>query len=149
MVYSHTQRGWFHLPFGVFSLCLLGAAWSHSGTPTSTGLLFSSVVLGLITLSFAQLQVRSLEKSLLISFGPLAAFRRRVPYADIRSVGVERSDFLDGLGIHWLPVRGWIWNIWGTRCVALELSGRRLRIGTDDPEGLVTFLEGQIAPQDV
>jgi len=147
MAYSHTQKGWFHLLFGMVSLILLGAAWRSGGTPTGTAMLAGSVIIGIVTLSFAQLTVRGDEDHLLISFGPLPLFRRRVPYGDIRGVLAERSDLLDGLGIHWLPRRGWIWNIWGTHCVVLELPGRRLRVGTDDVDGLIAFLEARTSQQ--
>lgn len=143
MSYSHTQKGWFHLLFGVMSLFLLSGAWQQAGTSTSTALLVGSVITGLVTLSFAQLTVSDDSDHLLIRFGPLPLFRRRVPYGDIQGAEAARSDILDGLGIHWLPGRGWIWNIWGTRCVLLQLPDRRLRVGTDDVEGLLALLRAR------
>lgn len=51
-----------------------------------------------------------------------------------------RSKLIDGWGVHWLPGRGWTFNLWGRDCVEGNTARRRLRIGTDDPEGLANFL---------
>lgn len=52
---------------------------------------------------------------------------------------------LDGWGIH-LSIRGgWVWNLWGRACVVVHFKDdRTLRIGTDDAENLVGFLEGKV-----
>jgi hypothetical protein len=146
MTYSHTQRGYLHVLPGV--ICLLLVIFTLTGASPAPVLLLGSVVMGLLCLSFAQLTVRGEAESLLVAFGPLSTFQRRVPYADIERVEAERSDILDGFGIHWLPRRGWIWNLWGMDCVKLHLAGdRSLRVGTEDPQGLVAFLEARLAQE--
>tara|TARA_Y100000590_G_scaffold48699_1_gene51602 strand:+ start:200 stop:628 length:429 start_codon:yes stop_codon:yes gene_type:complete len=42
-----------------------------------------------------------------------------------------------GLGVRGIP-GGWLWRIWGRSCVEIHKikGGKRLVIGTDDPEGL-------------
>ena len=60
-------------------------------------------------------------------------------------MAADRSRVLDGWGIHWLPVRGWIYNVSGFDCVAITTRRGRLRVGTDDPGGLATFLQRKIA----
>jgi len=57
---------------------------------------------------------------------------------------VDRTRFIDGWGIHWIPWRGWTYNLWGFRCVRLKHLGRTIRIGTDDPEGLRDYLADRV-----
>ena len=78
-------------------------------------------------------------------FGPLPLFRKRIPYRDIAAVEQGRSRWIDGWGIHFVPGRGWTYNLWGFDCAELRVGGRRLRIGTDDAEGLVSFLRQRTA----
>jgi hypothetical protein len=58
-----------------------------------------------------------------------------------------RSRLIDGWGIHWLPRRGWTYNLWGRGCVAIRTDRGPVRIGTDDPTGLERFLRAKLAPQ--
>ena len=62
---------------------------------------------------------------------------------DIDQVTASRSALIDGWGMHWIPGRGWTFNLWGFDCVELIVSGKPLRIGTDDMENLVAFLESK------
>ena len=57
-------------------------------------------------------------------------------HQDIEDPEVGRSRLIDGWGIHWVPGRGWTYNLWGFRCVQIKHLGRTVRIGTDDPGGL-------------
>ena len=46
------------------------------------------------------------------------------------------THWIYGWGIRWIP-GGWLWNVSGLDGVELALvSGRRFRIGTDEPEQL-------------
>ena len=95
-----------------------------------------------LSLCFRNLTVRDEGENLLISFGPIPLFHRRIPYNDVESVEQARSTVLDGWGIHLSPSGGWTWNIWGFDCVDVRLARRRkIRIGTDDPAGLSEFLK--------
>jgi hypothetical protein len=71
-------------------------------------------------------------------------FRRRIPYDVILEVETGRTTFLEGWGIHWSPWGGWVWNIWGYDCVLLRLKRGKLKIGTDDAEGLAEFVSSRI-----
>jgi hypothetical protein len=51
---------------------------------------------------------------------------------------------MDGWGIHYVPFRGWTYNLWGFDCVVLQLGSKTVRIGTDDADNLLAFLERQI-----
>jgi hypothetical protein len=80
--------------------------------------------------------------ALVLRYGPVPMLGKRVPYDRIAAVERDRTRFIDGWGVHWVPFRGWTYNLWGYDCVRLTLTrGRTLRIGTDDPEGLSQFLQ--------
>jgi hypothetical protein len=137
--YDHTQVGKFHaillflaMPMGALALNL-----ERDGVPLALGVggLF---VLG--AMAFRSLRVRDGGDHLAVSFGPLPAIRRKVPYSEITAVRRVRSSIIDGWGVHWVPFRGWTWNIWGRDCAEITLGDRTLRVGTNDPDGLVGFL---------
>ena len=96
---------------------------------------------------FGWLQVRDEGEHLAIRYGPLPVFRRKLPYSGMLGVEPARSDWLDGGGVHYVPGRGWIYNLWGRDCVRIQLRGLPIRVGTDDPEGLLAFLETRIGPR--
>ena len=106
----------------------------------------SSVVFLLLAFSFRDLTVSDQTTELLIAFGPLPIFKRRLQYSEIERVETARSTLMDGLGIHMSPSGGWVWNLWGYDCVDVWYrQGRKVRIGTDDPAGLAGFLEEIVA----
>lgn len=83
--------------------------------------------------------------SLLARFGPLPMFFKRIEYEKLQSAEPGRSSLIDGWGVHWVPTRGWTFNLWGFDCVELVVvGGRRLRIGTDDVDGLVAHLRDRM-----
>jgi hypothetical protein len=51
---------------------------------------------------------------------------------------------LDGWGLHYMPFRGWTYNIWGFACVKLTLGRKIVRVGTDDAEGLAKMIAEKI-----
>ena len=97
-----------------------------------------------IAASFQHLTVADEGNRLLVHYGPLPLFRKRIWYDDLRHVEAGRTNILDGWGIHWIPGRGWTWNIWGFACVVIRLDRGTLRVGTDDPHGLVQFLRSRM-----
>lgn len=108
----------------------------------AAALLAASAVLGLVAYSMHHLRVYDAGDALAVRFGPVPLFRKRVLYDRIAAVERDRSSVIDGWGIHWVPFRGWTYNLWGFDCVRLTLTnGRTVRIGTDDPEGLAQFLQ--------
>ena len=94
-----------------------------------------------VAFSFRWLRVVDDGECLLLRFGPIPLFHKRFRYDRIVRAERDRTWILDGWGIHWVPGRGWTYNVWGRDCVRLTLAGgRTARIGTDDPEGLVRHL---------
>lgn len=144
--YQHTQVGrihWLVAAIGVVEVALGLLA----ETPSYVAMLL--LVIGtsflVLAVSFRQLTVREAGDRLELRFGPLPLFRRTVAYAAITSFEVSRSRWIDGLGIHRIPGRGWTWNLWGFDCVELQTLRGPLRIGTDDPRGLAAHLEERVS----
>ena len=95
----------------------------------------------MLSLTVVWLETSVDERELRLRFGPLPAFSRRIPRAEIVSAERGRSAVIDGWGIHWVPGRGWTWNVHGRDCVELRMTdGRQVRVGTDDPVGLLHAL---------
>ena len=102
------------------------------------------VLMLILAASFHHLTVEDEGDRLSISFGPLPLFRRSIRYNDVIGVERGRTTLLDGLGIHLSLRGGWVWNIWGLDCVVLRLQHSTLRVGTDDAEALLAFLQSRL-----
>jgi hypothetical protein len=145
--YEHTQRspmGWVIL---VPSLGILLAAALLTGKEDLViPLTVAGTVVAVIAFSFCSLTVVDEGERLAVRFGPIPLFRKRIAYRDVVAVQTDRSTVFDGWGIHWVPGRGWTYNVWGFDCVRLELSGgKTIRIGSDDPLSLAQFIQSRIA----
>lgn len=145
MNYEHTQRsplGWILLACGIFVFVF---GWTHSEQ-----ILFKiiSVVITLIIIMLSQcfgtLTVRDEGERLAVRFGPLPIFRTRIPYSEMIDIQPDRSNILDGWGIHYTPGKGTIYNVWGLDCVKIQKKEKFIRIGTDDKDALVHFLKTRI-----
>ncbi len=102
----------------------------------------------LVTLCFTSLTIRDGGDRLVVQFGPIPLFRATIPYHSITRVEKGRTNFLDGWGIHYSPTGGTVLNIWGFDCVRIWCGKRLYSIGTDDPDGLLRFLENKLADQE-
>ncbi len=148
MTYSHTQRGalqWILWPAA--AICFAGAVTARGAEAgwVSAVLIAAGLISIFISFCFLTLTVSDGGSGLDVRFGPVGLFHKQVPYASITAAEPARSSLLDGFGVHWVPGRGWTWNLWGFDCVELTVDDRTLRIGTDDREGLATFLQQRIA----
>ena len=102
-----------------------------------------AVAFVLVAWLFSSLTIEVTDKELVSYFGP-GFWRREVPLGDI--VGVERttSSALEGWGIRITP-RGMLYNVAGQDAVEVRLAtGRRFRLGTDDPDGLVGAIRAHL-----
>jgi len=156
MQYRHTQRsplGWLLLAFGIIPGATLLGLWNTLPPPSmsiviATILGTAAALFMVLAASFWSLTVEDDGEALRVRYGPLPLFGTRVPYATITSVARGRSAFIDGWGIHYIPGRGWTYNLWGRECVVLTRGGRMLRIGTDDGDGLAAFLQTKLQSRD-
>jgi len=144
MEYSHTQRG----PLGhilvATAAVLLVIAWLSGQTAPTIITSVVAVLLMLAALTFGSLTVRDEGQWLALRYGPLPVFRKRVPYGQITSVEPGRTSIIDGWGIHWIPGRGYTYNLWGFSCVKLAVGDRTIRVGSDEPDKLVEFLKSKL-----
>ena len=92
---------------------------------------------------FHSLTIAIAEGELRWRFGP-GLIRKRVKLADIASVKVVRTNFIEGWGIHFSRF-GMLYNVSGWDAVAITLrNGKRFALGTDEPEVLAAQLNHAI-----
>ncbi len=145
MGYEHTQRAPLYLLLHALGVATLVGAWQIGDPEVSTPISIFSGFFFLLGFSFRQLTCRDEGDYLRISFGPLPLFRRKLLYSELEKVEPSRSNWKDGWGIHLSSRGGWVWNIWGYDCVDIDSTGgKKLRLGTDDPEGLAAFLQSKL-----
>ena len=117
MNYSHTQKAPLHFVFYLAVIWLLVLAWLCRDQPaTAWGAAAGAAVLLAVACMFMHLTVRDEGQWLVIRYGPLPVFGRRIRYADISAVEASRSSLIDGWGIHYIPGRGCTYNLWGFGC---------------------------------
>ncbi len=140
-IYKHRQLGTLTLVLvGVPLLLLIGFLTSAHSDPLAPMMLFVLVLLGLGMFLFHSLTAEVTNEELLVSFGP-GLIRRRFRIDQIVSATQVRNRWYYGWGIRLTP-SGWMFNISGFDAVELQLAnGKRFRIGTDDPRGLIRALE--------
>lgn len=146
MQYDHTQRAPLHLLLYATAAAMGVAAWFFRGEAfTLSVIVLVAAMLALAAASFGWLRVQDEGDHLSIRYGPLPIFRKRIAYSDITAVQRDRSTLIDGWGIHYVPLRGWTYNLWGFDCVRLTVAGKTLRIGSDDVERLVEFVRSKVS----
>jgi len=133
--YRHTQVGWAVIipVLFVFAVVLVMTAFQPK-TPGAIPLVavFVVVVLSL----FSTLNVTVADGSVQCRFG-VGLIWRRIRLADVQRVEAVRNKWYYGWGIRLTP-HGWLWNVSGLDAVELTFTnGRKFRIGTDDPDGLL------------
>jgi hypothetical protein len=80
------------------------------------------------------------ERELVVRFGP-GPIRKRIALSSIVAARPVVNPWWYGYGIHHTP-EGWLWNVSGQHAVEVTLhGGRRLRVGTDEPQALVEAIE--------
>ncbi len=144
--YRNVQHSPLPLIIGLVFAGIVGfAGHSASAVPTIVFVLALLAPVALILL-FSSFVVEEDGDALQLAFGPLPLIRKRVRYADLAAVRETRTDLLDGFGIHWVPGRGWTWNLIGFAAVEVTYrNGHTLRIGAGrDARGLAEHLRQRI-----
>lgn len=141
--YRHLQVGWVLLVFLLPPVPLLWFASRASGSflPLWVGIpifVASAATFGTLTVEIDRSAVH-------LRFG-LGLIRRRIPLAEIRAVAEVTNPWYFGWGIHYFA-GGTLYNVSGLSAVELTLaSGRRVRIGTDEPSQLYLALRRVVRP---
>jgi hypothetical protein len=136
--YKHTQVGFVTIiALSAAILFVLYLTVVTSFNPVTVAVL---VVLLVCLGIFATLTVEVGDRVVEVRFGT-GVVRKGFPLQDIEACRAVRNRWYYGWGIHLTP-RGWVFNVSGLSAVELRMkNGRRYRIGTDDPEGLVRAIE--------
>ena len=140
--YAHTQQGNF-MRLTAFIPLAVSFAFPHlqPDAPPAVRVLMAVVMalLALAILAFSSLTIEVDAQEIRWRFGS-RFWRKSLPLADIVSATQVRNEWWYGLGIHYTP-HGWLYNVGGLDAVEIELrGGRRLRLGTDEPEELARAL---------
>src|SRR6266576_2982231 len=129
-MYHHTQSG---TATRIAAAAGLAAAVSTLARIGPHAILWLVVVVaGLGLFSFSSMTIEVDQDRLIFWFGP-GWIRRSFHLAEIRTWAAVRNPW-------WY---GWLYNVGGSGAVQLELQdGRRLRVGTDEPERLCEAIKG-------
>ena len=139
--YSHTQRGRIHLLLHCLAVLYLAIALMVPQILPLQVIFWScSAVCALLGFCFESLTVTDCGDKLLVAFGRLPVFHTSITYSEVTAVTVTQTRFLDGLGIHWMPGRGWTYNIRFGTCIEVQRGNRRIRVGSDDAENLAELI---------
>ncbi len=137
-MYIHRQFGW----FTVFALTAM-AVWFAlvaAVTPGERGE-FQSILLIIAALQvvFYQLTTIVTESTLTVRYGiGLVAFR--FPLSESTQITELTVPWYAGYGIRWVG-DAWLFNVSGRDAIEVTFaSGRKLWVGTDDPDGLAAIL---------
>jgi len=141
--YRHTQTGYpmlVGLSFGTFAQLKAFARDARAGKPRIWLYLPGILAFVALMLAFSRLTVAVDDGRVTVGFaGGLA--RRRIDVRQIEKAEVTKTSWLAGWGIRLTP-SGWLYNAWGRGAVRLRFAGgRRLTIGTDEPQELLAAIE--------
>jgi hypothetical protein len=131
MEYKHTQIGYVILFLGAaaFFIALEMFFRKASGVSLLIGLAAILLMVGL----FGTLTVEIRDGLLKFRFG-LGLIRKNLKIEAIETCEIVKNPWYYGWGIH-ATSKGWIYNVSGFQAVEIFMKdGRRLRIGTDEPE---------------
>ncbi len=145
--YRHTQPGTLmRVTFAVAILgFLVGAMLAGASDPTMMAvLLVLALVMFLVMLLFHSLTVEVARGYLVIRFG-VGLIRKRWALQDIDGAEAVENRWWYGWGIRITP-HGWLFNVSGSDAVQVRLvSGKQVRIGTDEPAKLQAAIEAGAA----
>jgi hypothetical protein len=139
--YRHSQPGYIGVgASGAMVGMMLGAAARGAA---AAGMLPVALAVGGVALIFSRLTVEVTDQELRASFGPGWTVKR-IRLAEIESVKAVRNPWWYGWGIRLTP-QGVLYNVSGRDAVEVRLrSGKRFRIGTDEPQALERALRESI-----
>lgn len=133
-MYRRTQPGTLLVVFLLITMVVLGVGLYLVWLPIP--LVIAEAILLLTLVIFRSLTIEIDADELRCWFGG-GLIKRRFRLAEIVSAEPVRNHWYYGWGIRLVP-GGWMFNVSGLDAIELTLaSGRRFRIGTDDPKEVV------------
>ena len=146
--YHHTQFGpWHFIIFSIGAMEAFLAVALRDQTPLNIIFGAGCVLLTILGFSVRSLTIEDANDGLLVRFGPLPLFKKKILYSEIEASRVTHTTLLDGFGIHYSLRGGWVWNIWGFPCVHLKLKKGQLWLGSNEPEKLHAWIEQRLQSQ--
>lgn len=131
--YEHAQRGTWLMAIGAVSVLRILIGIKRNGF--SVGSFIALLVNGVVFAAFSNLHVAVDGQALELRFRP-GFVSRRVLLSEIESCEVVSNRWYWGWGMRLTP-RGTLYNVGGLRAVEVCMrSGRRFRVGSDEPERL-------------
>jgi hypothetical protein len=140
-MYHHTQTGkWIIFIFGILAIALLVMGFLH---PTTYPAFVVAIGILAALLLFGSLTVVGDNEQLSFYFG-IGAIKKKFKYGDLQSIRKVKNKWYWGWGVRWFG-RGWLYNVSGLDAVELIFKyGKVLRIGTNDPDALLRFVEARL-----
>ena len=143
--YKHTQIGTLIIMIYLIALAFLGYLLFQT-QPDGVALTLLLILLIVIVI-FSTLTITINQHEFIFYFS-LGAFTKKISLSEIQSYRLVHNPWIFGWGIHLTPT-GWLYNVSGYDALEITLTnGKRLRIGTDDPQKLITALN-MVKPQTV
>ncbi len=138
-VYEHTQRGSVIIGAALAAILIILASMYLFGAVWVTALVLC-IMLGLLAIC-STLTVTVQDGSVQIRFGPVPLIRNAWLLSDIVSATPVTTPWYYGYGIRYTP-HGILYNVSGPHSVELLLvSGKKVRIGTDEPAALCSAIQ--------
>jgi hypothetical protein len=138
--YRHTQIGWVLLAALAAGAAVVVFASSKTGWSGASSAVMTLLVV--VALLFCTLTVMIHDGEIECRYGP-GLIRKHIPLAAVRGARPVRTAWYQGWGIR-LTSDGWLFNVSGLDAVEVELvDGKRIRIGTDEPQVLVTAIRAR------
>ncbi len=141
--YRHRQLGTIMLAFMAPAVIVAAVVMARSPEAADARLLVLGVVLAVTAITVllsGWLTVEVTGDSLSLRFG-VGLVRRRFAIGDVAGARTVRNRWYYGWGIRYTP-HGWLFNVSGLDAVEIDLAtGRRYRIGTDEPQALLAAIE--------
>jgi len=125
------------------AVLVMGLVATRSGEGRFIMLLVAAILVVTIVV-FSSLTVEVTDMHVRLFFGP-GVIRKSFLVAEIREVRIVTNAWYYGWGIHMTP-HGWLFNIAGFGAVELTFdSGRKVRIGSDEPHRLKDAVQRAMA----
>jgi hypothetical protein len=141
--YRHSQPGYLKIIVGLILITIGAIVFAYGLWP----LWMPIGAIGIFLFVFGyKLTVEIKDGFLRFWFGP-GIFWKTVPLERIAYCEPFKG-VIFGWGIHWLP-GGWLYNVSGMKAVTVVLkSGKKMHIGTDEPQLLIEAINSAISGRD-
>jgi hypothetical protein len=140
--YRHMQIGWVLLAALAAGAGVVVFATGKTGWSTAASVVLTLLIV--VAVLFCTLTVRINGGLIECRYGP-GLVCKYIPLATIRGVRTARTAWYQGWGIR-LTSDGWLFNVSGLDAVEVELAdGKRIRIGTDEPQALAAAIRGRLS----